>query len=226
MQPTTPASGWAYLWNNGGAMGNPANYTALLPTSNTSYYYDADGVSGLPGAGVPAGFVYLGVLDPSRPLPGVPGGHPGTGSQQAGAGGIERFAIAAYTLQSSGIVSLVSSHLTNEDTSLDGVHLQVYVGNSVVPTIDMLSAPGLGSSVTFDGSLGLRNAGDTIYVGVGANGNDFFDTFRLQYSIDVTPVPEPGSLAVWSLVGFTIASRFRRTQQSVTVKPNCSWLER
>src|SRR5204863_763947 len=114
MQPTTPATGWAYLWNSGGAMGNPANYTALLPTSNTSYYYDADGVAGLPGAGEPASFVYLGVLDPSRPLPGVPGGVPGHGSTQAATGGIDRFAIAAYTLPSTGIVSLVSSHLTNE----------------------------------------------------------------------------------------------------------------
>ena len=187
MRPGSPALGWEYLWNKNGPIGNPANYSPLLPTTNSSYYYDADGVDGLPGAGEPAAYVYLGVLDPSRPFPGAPGGVPGHGYLQPGTDGIERFAIAAYTLASTGLTSIVASQLLNADESRDGLHLLVYAGNDALPQIDTYTAPGQGNYVTFDTALGWRTAGDTIYVAVGANGDDFFDTFRLSYSRSAPP---------------------------------------
>lgn len=197
MQPGTPAAGWQYLWNRDGAMGNPSNYAPLRPTGSPYYFYDADGADGLPGAGDPAAFVYFGVLDPSRPYPAdTPGGHPAHGYTQAGTNAIERFAIAAFTLPTTGFVSILDSELENADTSLDGLHLQVYVGNDPTPLVDTYTASGLGSLITFDGALGFRNAGDTIYVAIGANGDDFYDTFRLAYSIDIAAVPEPSTLVV------------------------------
>lgn len=207
MQPGSPAAGWEYLWNRNGPIGNPANYVALLPTTNPYIYYDADGVPGLPGAGDPAAFVYLGILVPILSQSPVPGGHPAHGTTQAGTGGIERFAIAAYTLPSTGIVSIVGSQLLNADNSLDGLHVQVYLGSQNLPLIDATTSAGLGSSVSFNGSLGFRTAGEKVYVGIGARGDDFFDTFRLRYSIAIEPVPEPASCTIFgaliSLMLFT-----------------------
>src|SRR5436190_6065679 len=65
-QPTTPAPGWAYLWNNAGPIGNPANYTPLLPTAGG--LYTSDGTDNFPKQ-PPGSFVYFGLV--SNPL--VPG---------------------------------------------------------------------------------------------------------------------------------------------------------
>ena len=39
LQPTTPAAGWSYLYNAGGAIGNSASYTALLLVAQTTPSY-------------------------------------------------------------------------------------------------------------------------------------------------------------------------------------------
>jgi hypothetical protein len=194
MQAGSPASGWEYLWNRDGVIGDPSHYVFLLPTTNSSYYYDADGIDGLAGADEPASFVYMGVLDSTRPTPGVPGGHPGRGFSMPTSGGIERYAIAAFTIPTSGNVSIVNSLLTNADTSSDGLHLRVYAGNSATAAYEGYTLPGLDSSLGFDTSLGYLAAGEKIYVGIGGNGDEFYDTFRLRYTIDVTVVPAPSSL--------------------------------
>jgi hypothetical protein len=120
LQPTTPAPGWAYLWNSAGTVGNPANYTALSPTTHSSYWYDNDGVSGLPGSN-PGAYVYFGA---GR------SGHPGRGSSDVGAGGVERYAIAMYALESPGSTSIVDGLLTNTDGSTDGLNLKVFATNT------------------------------------------------------------------------------------------------
>src|SRR6478736_6641201 len=70
-QPTTPAPGWAYLWNNAGPIGNPANYTPLLPTE--AGRYRSDGTENSPSP-PPAGFLAFQRFDAL-----TAGGHPGFG---------------------------------------------------------------------------------------------------------------------------------------------------
>src|SRR5690349_19658458 len=101
-QLNTPPAGWEYLWNSGGAIGNPANYSALL--ANSSGIYTAGGVDSLPGP-APAANLNL------NANAGVPGGHPGLGATQGGAAGIERYVIAAYTLPAGSLVSIQNSNV-------------------------------------------------------------------------------------------------------------------
>ncbi|NJS38341.1 MAG: hypothetical protein HC783_04230, partial [Rhodobacteraceae bacterium] len=46
-QGGSPATGWSYLWNQGGAIGNSANYAALQWNGTN---YDSDGAPGTPDA--------------------------------------------------------------------------------------------------------------------------------------------------------------------------------
>ena len=108
LQPMTPASGWSYLWNSNGVIGNPANYAALLPTSDPNSFYDNDGVDGIPGS-EPGAYVNVGLIDPILLGGGQPGAHPGRGSEDIDSGSIERFVIAAFTLQTSGYTSITDS---------------------------------------------------------------------------------------------------------------------
>ena len=201
-QLTTPPAGWEYLWNSGGAIGNPANYTAML--ANSSGIYTAGGIDSLPGP-APAANLNL------NSNGGVPGGHPGLGATQSEAGGIERFVIAAYTLPAGSLVSIQNSNVvtTNPNTggSKDGLNVRVYVGNSALAVISSSSAAGVGSSATFNGFLGNLSVGDKIYVAVGSKDDDLFDSFQLQY--DIVAVPEPGS-AILVGIGLLILAGFGR----------------
>jgi hypothetical protein len=187
-QLSMPAAGWSYLWNSGGEIGNPANYTALLPNSNG--VYTSGGVDTFPAPN-PAGVVNFDFVG------GSPGGHPGLGSAQAGSGGIERFAIAAYTLANSELVaiqnSLVVTTNPNSGGSTDGLNVKVFLNNSATPVVSTTTLPGVGSTATFNGPLGPLNAGDTIYVAIGSRDEDLFDSFQLHY--DVVSVPEPHAAA-------------------------------
>ena len=191
-QPTTPAPGWAYLWNNAGPIGNPANYTPLLP--NMSGVYTSGGVDVLPGPppGASVNFSLVGS---------VPGGHPGLGLQ-AGSGGIERCAIAEYTLSSSDKISILNGSLMNTNPnnggSTDGLSLRVFVDDNPTPLLDSGTAPGSQSTTAFGVGLGNLNAGDRIYIAVGSKDEDLFDSFQLSY--DIVSVPEPAT-QVSSCVG-------------------------
>ena len=175
MQPTTPASGWAYLWNSGGVIGNPANYTPLLATTHPELLYDADGVNGLPSP-APANFVYFGSKG---------GGHPGAGVSNTGSGGIERYAIASYTVGTpiQGGIGRSSLRNTAPTGSTDGLSLRVYLNNSPTPLVNTTTAAGFGKTTTFNTPLGELQVGDIIYVAVGARNLDYFDTFALEYDI-------------------------------------------
>jgi hypothetical protein len=206
MQPTTPASGWSYLWNSGGAIGNPANYASLLPTTHPRFFYDSDGVAGLPDP-APASVVYLGLVSDGLLNAGQPGGHPGGGLGDANSLGFERFAIAAFTLSAPAAgVSITNSLLTNADSSTDGVHVQVYLNNSAVPLVDASTAAGQGNTTIFDVGLGNLAAGDVIFVAVGPRNTQSSDTFSLRYQITATVgVPEPSSLALLAWGGIVLA---------------------
>lgn len=217
VQPGTPATGWAFLWNSGGAIGNPGNYTSLLPTTHASVYYDVDGINGLPAAG-PGAYAFIGVA--GGEYVGLAAGHPGRGTAQTGAGGFDRYVIAAYTLSAAGEVSIVDSILTNADFSTNGLDLKVFLNDNPTPVVSSTTTTGKNSTTTFDAGLGALSVGDVIYVAVGPRGADFSDTFAFGYTIDLVPtevdppqpVPEPGTM---TLVGLGLGASLwrRRTRQ-------------
>jgi hypothetical protein len=170
---------------------------------NSSGIYTAGGIDSLPGP-APAANLNL------NANAGVPGGHPGLGATQGGAGGIERYVIAAYTLPADSLVSIQNSNVvtTNPNTggSKDGLNVRVYVGNSSIAAISSSSAAGVGSSATFNGFLGNLSAGDKIYVAIGSKDDDLFDSFQLRY--DIVAVPEPSAALLVCSGAFFF--RFRR----------------
>ena len=87
--------------------------------------------------------------------------------------------------------------------------MQVYVKDTLITSA--ATAPGGGSTATFDALLGNRNFGDTIYVAVGAGGFRDFDTFELAYTIE--PIPEPSTLL---LLGSGLAGGCMRWRRKIT----------
>jgi hypothetical protein len=179
--PVTFATGWQYLRNTG-TIGTSANYTPLLwdPTHNI---FDVDGMN------VPApGLIYT--------LISSSGGHPGKGTSQGAA--FNGYAIAAYTIQpgEAGFVSLVNGSIRGGDPNgaggaSNGWDLKIYVGNTQSgPT---LVFPWSSTAAGFSQALGALNVGDTVYVALGPNGVDLFDSALLQFQLNSTQTPEPGS---------------------------------
>ena len=90
--------------------------------------------------------------------------HPGDGTDEGS--GIEQHAIAAFTVSQSGEYSITNSALNNGNQFSDGVNVKVHVTGGPVRTLETIGTQGSGS---FNTSLGFLNAGQTIYIGVGAN---------------------------------------------------------
>ena len=203
MQPTTPAPGWSYMWNSGGAIGDPANYTSLLPTTDsTIILYNTDGEPRLPSP-APGSYTYFG----SEVFNRSPGGHPGAGTGQTA---IERYAIAAYTLNNSGAFAITNGVLKNVDTSIDGLNFRIYANSSLI--YSGVTNSGQNSFLNFSNvPLGNLNSGDTIYVAIGPGAGDNSDTFSFEYSIETADdvVPEPTTIVASVLGGLTLLARRR-----------------
>jgi hypothetical protein len=136
-----PASGWQYLWNNNGAFGDAANYSAM-PVDGTAYR--------------PASEQYLNLRSGS--------GHPGPGTDNGVP--FDRYPIAAYTVLSDGNYSIENSFLNRGNTSGDGVGVMLHVGT----TVTQIGSVAAASTGDFDTSLGFLTAGTTIYIGVSPDG--------------------------------------------------------
>jgi hypothetical protein len=203
LQPTTPAPGWSYLWNSGGEIGDPANYTSLLPTTSSRILYNTDGAPSLPSPD-PGSFTFFGYVE----FNGLPGGHPGQGTGQTA---IERYAIAAYTLNNSGAFAITNGVLQNVDTSIDGLNFRIYANSDLI--YSGITNSGRNSSLNFSNvPLGNLNSGDTIYVAIGSGVVDNFDSFSLEYSIETADnvVPEPTTIVASVFGGLTLLARKRR----------------
>ncbi len=204
--------GWNYLSNSAGAIGTSANYTSLVwnPTAvlglrtagytfnSTQYPYDVPGTSydnyvGLFGSGA---------------------GHTGRGSSQNS--GINGYAIAAYTIQAgeAGSGSISSGTLTANASAIYPLLLKIYVNDTLKGSYSVNA----GATQSFSDDLGTLSVDDKVYVAVGAGAFDENASFTLNYSI--TSVPEPGTLALFTLGSVSCALalvRKRRRKQWIAV---------
>jgi hypothetical protein len=127
------------------------------------------------------------------------GGHPGRGTSYP-AGNLERFVIAAYTVTSSGMYELDNATLARPSTvtgpGIDGDEVLVFVNNTGSRPLLRQPVPTGGGSITFNTNLGLLNAGDTVYVAVGALASDTSDAFALEFTLNLVFTPG-GSARAW-----------------------------
>ncbi len=170
-QSSSPAPGWQYLWNSGGAVGDPTNYDALVSTGGD---YTSDG-SPTPTADPAARFARLGSNN----------GHAGTGSTQSGSGGIGRAVIAAYTFAAEGDYVIRDSFVMS-NTNGSGLELTVHVNGQAALYSDFIES---GATASFDVSLGVLSAGDTVYATFGPGSSSTNDFFALDFSIALLVPP-------------------------------------
>jgi len=158
--------GWDYMWNSGGAIGFSTNYTSLK-AYDAQYNYDGSG--GVPRA-EPASYVHLYST----------GGHPGSHAGYPSDNPYDRYAIAAYTVQSgeAGPIYLYGNISVGESQS-NGVELRVYVND----TIQLTQVQNGGTSGFFWASLGSLNVNDKVYVAFGPNGSRGFDSFTFNFTL-------------------------------------------
>ncbi|MEO0586621.1 MAG: hypothetical protein AAF078_03185 [Planctomycetota bacterium] len=192
---TSPTSGWSYLWNANGNIGNPNNYTPLQASS--AGYYSADG-NAVPSPS-PANFLRLGPTF----------AHPGLGSSQTDR---DYFAIAAFTVDVAGYYFIRDSFIeTTADTA--GIELVVHINGQPLLLSDLFADRSIGG---FDIDLGQLVVGDTIYVAVGPDGASPFDFVSLDFTLarsTFVVLPEPASSAALVLAAAVALSRRTRTDR-------------
>jgi hypothetical protein len=232
---TFPA-GWSYLWNANGPLGNRANYVPL-GADNGRYESVANGTypDPAPGSSVAAGSSPVDVvrypdIPGLPPLPPIPQTfvRPGNGIAQ---GGIERAAIVAYTFSAQDFADAgvpaggrADAFITAYDfavavDSIDGVSARVYRDTDSTPVIDFSLdnpppfVPPFRFETTLDPrprAIGNYGVGETVYFAIGPNLNDTNDELRLDFTLGLTPVPEPTSLALLAPVAMGVLMRRRR----------------
>jgi VCBS repeat-containing protein len=170
-QAGTPSPGWRYLWNIEKNVGTSAAYVPLKYNASSAIY-DADGLAGFPDP-TPAEYVLLGST----------GGHPGPGPANGSYNNIDHYAIAAYTVPFSGAYNLTNAFVQGTDGASGGGRAIVYVNDT--SKLDFTYGPGAAQSLNTN--LGNLNAGDTIYVAIGPNGNHNNDGFALDFSVQYVP---------------------------------------
>jgi hypothetical protein len=165
--PEKPKTGWSYLWNADGEIGRAANYKPLVWNAKANMYTGNADV--YPAMGTPQHYVRM-ALD---------GGHPGMGTEQNESGGIERYAIAAYTIQPGQACKVAITGRVTCNARDGRVELRLYLNDEAKGS----SVVGGGTSLDFSTWLGEVKDGDTIYVAVGPNRNDGNDTYGLTITV-------------------------------------------
>jgi len=151
-----PPTGWGYLWADTGDIGNSASYVPLEPNT-----VGVEPIGSTPQWTADGSLVFNDLAQGNARFLRV-----STGSLHPGDGGQDAQAVVGYTLQEgdAGVISITNSSLRNISTVGDGVALSVYVNDVLKPDFsDVVD----GGTIHFDGSLGLLNAGDTVYVAIG-----------------------------------------------------------
>ncbi len=178
-QDVTPSTGWSYLWNGGGPLGDATNYASLQWNLAFGGVYAVDPVVfPHPVAG------YAALSDGYS--------HPGPFS---------RFVIGAYTVQpgEAGLLSISGTVEMLDPNRLpnnsDGLDLVLMLGDNILTSL-VVPVTGV---FHFSGNLGVAGAGETVFVAVGPGAHELYDAFQIDYAIDSTPVPEPSPLHLLAL---------------------------
>jgi hypothetical protein len=149
-----PVAGWSYLWNA------PSDLSSGAMGDPSGYVHLEP--SGGDWGGVSAGPLRLTAT----------GGHPGN---EKG-----RYAIAAYTVSSSGFYSLENTGLITKSADGDGVSLFIHINDHSPVYFEDIDA---GDDHCFDTPVGYLVRGDTLYVGIGPRGDSGSDEFEWDFSL-------------------------------------------
>lgn len=175
-------TGWQYLWNaptgwvanvdsgdqRSGFIGVPGDYVPLVDAGD---FWTPDGdASGTNNT--PSGYLKLTAS----------GGHPGRNI--AGENLRDRYAIAAFTVQTDGVYSIENSFISKTSALGDAVEVLVFPGISS-PVIRREAEPA--ATNDFNCTIGYLDAGQTIYVAVGPGATATSDSFQMDYEIVHTP---------------------------------------
>jgi len=182
-QSGSPARGWSYLWNAKGPITSASNYQSL----NWSQVINRYSVNGLPVSPDNSSTLFpYGGLTSS-------GGHPGRGSTQGAT--YDRYPIAAYTAKLAGYYAITSSFVTSSDSRANGGQVMVFTetanGSTTVFTQKYSGLYPGGGTLNFNQDVGFLNPGDTIYVAVGPNTSDSYDSFTMDFSISFKETGNP-----------------------------------
>ncbi|MEM6329132.1 MAG: FecR family protein [Planctomycetota bacterium] len=172
--PDEPArgTGWRYLTNTHGPIGDPANYAELLWDPFGDGCFDVDGSEPKSGRG-PLALVKLRHNS----------GHPGQGGQQS-RDGFDRFAIAAFVIPSDGDYSVESGWIVRPENKpwLANQAVEVLIhANGSAPVLRMDCERNENSR--FRADLGRLREGQAIYIAVGPRGNNYNDRFEWGFVI-------------------------------------------
>ena len=207
-------AGWSYLWNANGPLGSPGNYSPLTPSGGQYTGPSGPLTIGLNTTVDPLAYPPVPPFPPTFPSTFL---RPGLGSTEA-PGGIERAGIIAYTftaedLATAGVVGQGIAYITAYDfavsalASPDGMSARIYTKNDPTPIIEFSDdtvppfpfSPGFRFETTLDPDpipLGVFGVGDTLYIALGGNNVAGTDEMRLDFTLGMTPVPEPTAVAL------------------------------
>jgi hypothetical protein len=158
---------WQYLWNpEDVALGDQTNYQAMQ-WDNWRYKPTST----------------------DFPYAGPTYAHPGDGTSESSDGN-QRYSIAAFTIPADGIYSINDS-LIDTNTSGDGVNIQWHTAGGPVNSLGQFPSNFVGN---FDSEIGFLQAGQTLYVGVGANSGKGNDGIAWDFSIQWQAIAGHGQL--------------------------------
>ena len=181
-QDVNPSTGWSYLWNAGGPLGNATYYASLQWNAAFGGVYAVDPVV------FPHAVEGYAALSDGYSHPGVP--QP-----------FSKFVIGGYTVQpgEDGVLSISGTvemlDLNRLPDKSDGLNLVLMLGDNILTSL-VVPVTGV---FHFSRDLGVVGAGETVFVAVGPGSTELYDAFQIDYDIDSTPVPEPNPLPLLAL---------------------------
>lgn len=201
-QTGAPAAGWAYLWNANGPIGTAANYAPLVHDAAGSGFYESQANGAWPDA-APGAYVRANSTTV----------YPGQSASQDGSG-IQRYVIMAYTFSPAEVAAhgpslLFHTYNFNIPADVPG-NIDVWAYKNDVP---IFTYPGgFPPSTQFsdgiyggDYDFGTVQAGDTLYLALGAQGDYAGQPLSVAFTLAL--VPEPGVLGMLSLLPALLARR-------------------
>jgi hypothetical protein len=183
-----PKTGWSYQWNANGAIDFPAGpYDVLNSAALVNLVRNGTNFEASPGVN-PS-------VTPTTLIPGKSASEDGVNS---------RWAIVTYTIQPSDVANGHNATMPVysfgvSPNSDDGVLARLYV-NGIrafnIPLDNSFSHYDQNSPGAYPLMFGNLNAGDTISVAVGANGNSTGDSMQMDFQLTLDNAPEPGSMTL------------------------------